>query len=87
MTKTDLGSGHLPQYSSSVSIKTLEYLGVGRPFVYPEMYHAILSIGRKDLKPPTLVESLDLTGLLSAGSPALTLCPNVSVHSSIVYED
>jgi len=51
------------------------------------MYHAIFSIGGEDLEPPPSMESFDLSGPLSAGSLALTLGSNASIHSCLVYEE
>jgi hypothetical protein len=51
------------------------------------MYYTILSVGREDLEPPAPMESFDLTGPLSAGSPALTLGSDASIYACLVYED
>ena len=87
MTMTDLGSGHLPQYGSSVSMK-YSNVSVSVSLRTPKkMYHAIFSVGGENLEPPTSMESLDLMRPISAGSSSLTLGPHASVHPCLVYED
>jgi hypothetical protein len=51
------------------------------------MYNTILSIGREDLESLTAVKSLDLPWPLSSRSPALTMDPDASIYSSLVYEN
>ena len=51
------------------------------------MYNTILSIGREDLESLTTVKSLDLTWPLSSRSPTLTMDPDASIHSSLVYKN
>lgn len=51
------------------------------------MHYTLLSIGGKDLEPPISIKPLNLTGPLSAGSPALTFRPNASIYFCLVYKN